>query len=96
MKKIFTLLVAAMMILSVATPCFAANNNITTGEVTGHSVLAGAASLIVWPGIGQAMNDADGEKVKWHVISGLLIVPRVWSCYDAVVVRKGGYWKGRI
>lgn len=67
-----------------------------TGHISGRSVLAGALSLLIWPGIGQAVNSNKGEKVATHAVIGLLPPFRLWSGYDALVDRKGGYWNGRI
>jgi hypothetical protein len=67
-----------------------------SGKITGKSVAAGALSLLVWPGIGQAINDNAGKKVGTHAVLGLLPPYRIWSGYDALVDRKGGYWKGKI
>lgn len=69
---------------------------ITKGKVTGKTVGACALSLLIWPGIGQAINDAPKEKVVTHAVMGILVIPRLWSAYDACVDRKGGYWEGRI
>lgn len=67
------------------------------GEVTPKSIGAGALSLLIWPGIGQLMNDGENtEKATVHAILGLTQVFRIWSCYDAVVDRKGGVWDNRI
>lgn len=67
------------------------------GEVTPKSIGAGALSLIIWPGIGQLMNDGKNtEKAASHAIIGLFPPFRIWSCYDAVVDRKGGVWENRI
>lgn len=69
----------------------------TPGKVTPKSVGAGALSLLVWPGIGQLMNDEKNtEKVIVHAVLGLTGVFRFWSCYDGVVNRKGGVWDNRI
>jgi hypothetical protein len=67
-----------------------------TGKISGRSVLAGALSLLVWPGIGQAVNSNKGEKIATHAVIGILPPFRFWSGYDALVDRKGGYWNGRI
>lgn len=65
--------------------------------VSGRSIAAGATSLLIWPGIGQAINDNKGSKVATHAVLGILVPPfRFWSAYDATVDRKCGYWKGRI
>jgi hypothetical protein len=90
-KSILVFLFTAMLL--VPNVSFAKTR---TGEITPKTVLAGALSLLVWPGIGQAVNDNKGEKVATHAVLGLTGVYRFWSCYDAVVDRQGGYWKGRI
>jgi hypothetical protein len=64
--------------------------------ISGKSVLAGVLSLIIWPGIGQAVNDEPGKKVLTHGIVGLLPPFRFWSGYDALVDRHGGYWEGKV
>lgn len=67
------------------------------GAVTPKSIGAGALSLLIWPGIGQLMNDGNNtEKAASHAIIGFFPPFRVWSCYDAVVDRKGGVWENRI
>lgn len=67
------------------------------GEVTPKSIGAGALSLLIWPGIGQLMNDEKNtDKVLVHAVLGITQVFRIWSCYDAVVDRKGGVWDNRI
>ena len=68
----------------------------TTHKITGKSVLAGALSLIVWPGIGQAVNGNPGEKVATHAVIGLFPPFRLWSGWEGLVNRTGGYWHGRI
>jgi hypothetical protein len=87
---------AVTLAASVALPCFAKEPVATTGEITGKTVGAGLLSLLIWPGIGQALNSTPGEKVATHAIIGILPPYRFWSGYDALVNRKGGYWKGRI
>lgn len=67
------------------------------GEVTPKSIGAGALSLLIWPGIGQLMNDGENtEKAAVHAILGLTQIFRIWSCYDGVVDRRGGVWDNRI
>lgn len=69
----------------------------SNGEVTPKSIGAGALSLLIWPGIGQLMNDEhNSDKVLTHALLGLTGVFRIWSCYDGVVDRKGGVWDNRI
>jgi len=102
MKKIIVMFLFASLI-GLNGSCVLAknkkNNDIdkpVTGDVTPKTVMAGALSLIVWPGIGQAINNDGGDKVLTHALLGLFPPYRFWSCYDAVVDRDGGYWDGRI
>ena len=92
MKK-FTILLAVFALLT--TPAFAGTHG-TNGKVSGRSVGAGLLSLIIWPGIGQAINDQSFEKNVTHAVLGLTGIFRIWSCYDAVVDRNGGVWHNRI
>ena len=88
----------SLIILSftmMATPAFAGTHG-TNGKVTAKSVGAGLLSLLIWPGIGQAVNDQSYEKNVTHAVLGLTVVFRVWSGYDAIVDRQGGVWKNRI
>lgn len=99
MKKFgkFFFLLLAISILSLNVPSFAKNSDPPrSGHISGRSVGAAALSLIVWPGIGQAVNNDKGEKVLTHAVIGILPPYRFWSAYDALVDRHGGYWKGRI
>lgn len=94
MKKI---LISMMLlsILSTGIPAFAGTHG-HNGKVSGRSIGAGALSLIIWPGIGQAINDQSYEKNLTHALLGLTGIFRIWSCYDAVVDRQGGVWHNRI
>ena len=94
MKKVI-LTLFALSIISINLPAFAGTHG-TNGKVSAKSIGAGALSLLVWPGIGQAVNDQSYEKNITHAILGLTVVFRFWSCYDAVVDRQGGVWKNRI
>jgi hypothetical protein len=94
MKKILlSVLVLSMLTLSV--PAFAGTHG-TNGKVSGRSVGAAALSLIIWPGIGQAVNDQSYNKNVTHALLGLTGIFRFWSCYDALVDRQGGVWNNRI
>ncbi len=93
MKKILSAMVL-MSFLSV--PAFAAATQGTPGNISGRSVGAAALSLIVWPGIGQLVNDNPVEKNVNHAVLGLTGIFRFWSCYDALVDRTGGVWHSRI
>ena len=92
MKKIFVILVA---ICILSTPVFAGTHG-TNGKVSAKSIGAGALSLLIWPGIGQAVNNQSYDKNVTHAVLGLTGIFRIWSCYDAVVDRQGGVWKNRI
>lgn len=96
MKKILTIICLLCIVSCSVSPAFAGAKNVSKGKITPKTVAGGALSLLIWPGIGQAMNDEKGEKVLTHVLIGLLPPFRFWSCYDAVVDRHGGYWEGRI
>ena len=94
MKKFLSVLVV-LSIISISSPAFAGTHG-KNGKVSGRSIGAGALSLIIWPGIGQAINDQDYEKNLTHALLGLTGIFRIWSCYDAVVDRDGGVWHNRI
>ena len=94
MKKILVLF-AALSVLTLSTPAFAGTHG-KNGTVSGRSIGAGALSLLIWPGIGQAINDCGYEKNVTHAVLGLTGIFRIWSCYDAVVDRQGGVWHNRI
>ena len=92
-KTIISLLVLA--VLGMATPVFAGTHG-RNGKVSARSVGASLLSLIIWPGIGQAVNDQGYEKNATHAVLGLTGVFRIWSFYDAFVDRQGGVWHNRI
>ena len=94
MKKLLSALILLGFLL-LSTPAFAGTHGVN-GKVSGRSVGAAALSLIIWPGIGQAVNDCGYEKNVTHAVLGLTGVFRIWSCYDALVDRKGGVWHNRI
>ncbi len=94
MKKLLSLVILGA-ILSLGVPAFAGTHGVN-GKVSGRSIGAGALSLLIWPGLGQAVNDQGYEKNVTHALLGLTGIFRIWSCYDAVVDRQGGVWKNRI
>ncbi len=94
MKKVLVSLVT-LLLLSSFVPVFAGTHG-ENGNVSARSVGAAALSLLVWPGIGQAVNSEPYDKNITHAILGLTGVFRIWSCYDALVDRKGGVWHNRI
>ncbi len=94
MKKLLsTILVLSMFALGM--PAFAGTHG-TNGQVSATSVGAAALSLLIWPGLGQAVNDQSFEKNVTHALLGLTGIFRIWSCYDAFVDRQGGVWHNRI
>ena len=93
MKKVLSTLVL-LMLLVVSTPAFATEGK--PGQVSGRSVGAAALSLLVWPGIGQLVNENPKEKNITHAVLGLTVLFRFWSAYDAFVDRTGGVWHNRI
>lgn len=94
MKKIVLTLVL-LGVISMFTPSFAGTHG-KDGKISGRSVGAAVCSLLVWPGIGQAINEQSTEKNVTHAILGLTGVFRFWSFYDALVDRQGGVWHNRI
>lgn len=83
--------------LNLDKPLVTVNDSGTkSGQITPKTIGAGALSLLIWPGIGQAVNNDRSEKVATHAVLGLIPVYRFWSGYDALVNRQGGYWQGRI
>jgi hypothetical protein len=97
-KALMATVLLSGMLVTAAPGAFAQDNPDPphSGKISGRSVVAGALSLLIWPGIGQAVNSNKGEKVGTHAVLGLLPPYRIWSGYDALVDRHGGYWKGRI
>ena len=90
---------ATLVTANVALPSssFAENTDPPrTGKITLRSVGAGALSLLIWPGIGQAVNNEKGSKVATHAIAGLIPITRFFSGYDALVDRTGGYFNGKL
>lgn len=95
LKKVLSLVVLTA-VMSLSAPAFAEGTHGTDGEISGRSVGAAVCSLLIWPGIGQAINKQDKEKNITHAVLGLTGVFRLWSFYDALVDRDGGVWHNRI
>lgn len=96
MKK--SMLVLMLMVFTLSTlpsPAFAVNTA-THGTITGKTVCYGLASLIIWPGIGQYLNNNETKKNWTHALLGLTIIFRPWSGWDALIARQGGRWDGKI
>uniref|UniRef100_UPI0040250BA7 hypothetical protein n=1 Tax=Candidatus Scatousia sp. TaxID=3085663 RepID=UPI0040250BA7 len=96
MKKIFIALTILTITLATPTATLAESTHGTDGSVSGRSVGAAICSLLVWPGIGQAINHQSKEKNITHAVLGLTGVFRLWSFYDAIIDRQGGVWHHRI
>lgn len=94
MKKMLVIALVAFSILS--TPHAWAANTATHGEITGKTVCSGLLSLLIWPGIGQYLNDNQTKKNVTHAIVGLIPPFRLWSGWDALIARQGGRWDGKI
>lgn len=95
MKKFLSVALLLGMLVSLS-PCYAESTHGKDGEVSGRSVGAAVCSLLIWPGIGQAINKQSKEKNVTHAVLGLTGVFRLWSFYDALVDREGGVWHNRI
>lgn len=94
MKKMFTL-VALFALLALPMSAMAGTHG-KDGKISGRSVGAAVCSLLVWPGIGQAINEQSTEKNVTHAVLGITQIFRIWSFYDALVDRDGGVWHNRI
>ena len=95
MKKIISLAILFGLV-SMFTPAFAERTEGQPGEISGKSVGAAVVSLLLWPGLGQLMLDNPVDKNVTHAVLGLTGIFRIWSCYDALVDRRGGVWHNRI
>lgn len=93
MKKILSII---MLLIILSSSVIAAPTEGKPGKISGRSVGAAAVSLIVWPGLGQLINDNPLDKNVTHAVLGLTGIFRLWSCYDAFVDRRGGVWHNRI
>ena len=95
MKKIVTAIVIVALLFSAVPQAFAVNTA-KHGDITGKTVVAGLASLIIWPGLGQYLNNNETKKNVTHAILGLTGIFRLWSGWDALIARQGGRWDGKI
>ena len=96
MKKLMTcLLILALTFTFLPSQAFATNTAVH-GKITGKTVVAGLTSLIIWPGIGQYLNNNETKKNVTHAILGLTGIFRLWSGWDALIARQGGRWDGKI
>jgi hypothetical protein len=96
MKKFFAIVLLVALAFSLApSPAFAENTAVH-GKITGKTVCFGLASLLIWPGIGQYLNNNETKKNVTHAVIGLLPPFRLWSGWDALIARQGGRWDGKI
>ena len=95
MRKIILALTLLTLVIAAPSQVFA-ENTATHGSITGKTVCFGLASLIIWPGIGQYLNDNQTKKNVTHALIGLLPPFRLWSGWDALIARQGGRWDGKI
>ncbi len=96
MKKLAVLLLVLVTVFAAAPSQAFAENTAKHGKITGKTVCFGLASLIIWPGIGQYLNDNETKKNVTHAVIGLLPPFRLWSGWDALIARQGGRWSGKI
>ncbi len=96
MKKGFAILLLILVIFSAIPSSAFAQNTATHGKISGKTVCYGLASLVIWQGIGQYLNNNETKKNWTHAIIGLLPPFRLWSGWDALVARQGGRWDGKI
>jgi len=95
-KKLLSVVMVATLIATLVGSASPANAAGQRGEVRARTVGAAALSLLIWPGIGQAVNDQPGKKVGTHAVLGLFPPYRLFSGYDALFDRQGGYVDGKI
>lgn len=96
MKKFLAVLVVLTLSLGMLSGPAFAENTAKHGKMTGKTVVAGLASLIIWPGLGQYLNDNETKKNVTHAVLGLTGIFRFWSGWDALIARQGGRWDGKI
>ena len=96
MKKFGVLfLLIVLLMMTVPSPVFAVNTA-KHGKITGKTVCYGLTSLLIWPGIGQYLNNNETKKNVTHAVIGILPPFRLWSGWDALIARTGGRWDGKI
>ncbi len=96
MKKVMLLLSLLTLVVFAAPGQGFAENTASHGTITGKTVCFGLASLIIWPGIGQYLNNNQTKKNVTHAIVGLFPPFRFWSGWDALIARQGGRWDGKL
>ncbi len=96
MKKLLSAAMLGIVVVGAAMPQALAVNTAKHGEIHGKTVVSGLTSLLLWPGIGQYLNDNETKKNWTHAIIGLFPLFRLWSGWDALIDRQGGRWDGKI
>lgn len=96
MKKMFAVILLVSLAFSVVPSTAYAENTAVHGGIKGKTIVTGLCSLIIWPGLGQYLNDNQAKKNWTHAIIGLFPPFRLWSGWDALVDRQGGRWDGKI
>lgn len=96
MKKLVSLMLVVLFVFALTTPNVFAANTAKHGKISGKSTVAGLCSFLLWPGIGQYVNDESTEKNITHALLGLTGIFRFWSGWDALIDREGGRWDGKI
>lgn len=96
MKKTLAVLSLFALVITSVPHAALAENTAKHGKVTGKSVVAGLTSLLIWPGIGQVINENKTKKTVTHALLGLTGIFRFWSGWDALIDRQGGRWDGKI
>ncbi len=96
MKKVMLLLSLLAAVIFAAPAPASAENTASHGTISGKTVCFGLASLIIWPGIGQYLNNNQTKKNVTHAIVGLFPPFRFWSGWDALIARQGGRWDGKL
>lgn len=96
MKKVLAVVLLIQMAVSFMPASVWAENTAKHGEMTGKSVVHGLASLLIWPGLGQYLNDQPTNKNVTHAVLGITGIFRLWSGWDALIQRTGGRWDGKI
>ena len=96
MKKFLVVMLLVVLAFSLVPSEAYATNTAVHGKITGKTVCYGLASLLIWPGIGQYLNDNETKKNVTHAVFGLFPPFRFWSGWDALIARQGGRWDGKI
>ncbi len=96
MKKMMAVGMLVLGLFTAAAPHALAANTAKYGKMSGKTAVAGLTSLLIWPGIGQYLNDNEVKKNWTHAVIGILPPFRLWSGWDALIDRRGGRWDGKI